>query len=81
MTTIALNYSRSVLNTLWNGVKKTLQGIMIGWMIARQTQANQHVARQLISHGEYRQDDYWTLVSDLNRKTIQNIHKEFGYND
>ena len=54
---------------------------MIGWMIARQTQANQHVARQLISHGEYRQDDYWTLVSDLNRKTIQNIHKEFGYND
>ena len=54
---------------------------MIGWMIARQTQANQHVAKQLIQHGEYRQDDYFTLVAKLNQETIQSIHKEFGNND
>ena len=81
MTTIAINYSRSLLSILWNGLKKTLQGIMIGWMIARQTQANQHVAKQLIQHGEYRQDDYYTLVAKLNQETIQSIHKEFGNND
>ena len=71
MTTIALNYSKSLFNTLWIGIKKTLQGMMIGWMVARQTQANQYVARQLISHGEYRQEEYWNLVARLNRDCIQ----------
>lgn len=78
MTTIALNYSKSLFNTLWIGIKKTLQGMMIGWMVARQTQANQYVARQLISHGEYRQEEYWNLVARLNRDCIQRIHKEFS---
>ena len=78
MTTIALNYSRSLLSTLWNGTKKTLQGMMIGWMLARQSQANQHVARQLIQYGEYPKDEYWNLVAKLNRESIQSIHKEFG---
>ena len=54
---------------------------MIGWIIARQTQANQHVARQLIDTGEYRAEEYWNLVSDLNTKCIQSIHKEFGINE
>ena len=51
---------------------------MIGWMVARQTQANQYVARQLISHGEYRQEEYLNLVARLNLDFIQIIHKEFS---
>ena len=78
MPTIALNYSKSLFNTLLICIKKTLQGMMIGWMVARQTQANQYVARQLISHGEYRQEEYWNLVAKLNRDCIQRIHKEFS---
>jgi len=52
--------------------------MMIGWMLARQSQANQHVARQLIQYGEYPKDEYWNLVAKLNRESIQSIHKEFG---
>ena len=77
MTSIALNYSTKILEGSWRVVKKTLQGMMIGYMIARQTEANRLVAQQLINAGEYRQDDYWTLLNDLNTSTIQSIHKEF----
>ena len=53
---------------------------MIGWMVARQTQANTHLARLLIESGEYNhgEHNYYTILADLNRKTINNIHKEFG---
>lgn len=78
MTTIALNYSTKILEGSWNVVKKTLQGMMIGYMIARQTEANRVVVQQLINAGEYKQDMYWTLLQDLNYKTIQQIEKEFG---
>ena len=78
MTTIALSYSTKILEGSWKVVKKTLQGIMIGYMIARQSEANKAVAQQMINAGEYRQDDYWTLLNDLNARTIQSIHKEFG---
>lgn len=77
MTSIALNYSTKILEGSWKVVKKTLQGIMIGIMISRQTEANRLVAQQLIDAGEYRQHDYWTLLNDLNAKTIDAIHKEF----
>ena len=52
MTTIALNYSTRILEGSWNVVKKTLQGLMLGYAIARQTQANRYVAEQL-SRYEY----------------------------
>ena len=78
MTTIALSYSTKILEGSWKVVKKTLQGIMIGYMIARQSEANKSVAQQMINAGEYRQDDYWTLLNDLNARTIQSIHKEFA---
>tara|TARA_B100000683_G_scaffold18630_1_gene18294 strand:- start:393 stop:635 length:243 start_codon:yes stop_codon:yes gene_type:complete len=78
MTTIALSYSTKILEGSWKVVKKTLQGIMIGYMIARQSEANKAVAQQMINAGEYRQDDYWTLLNDLNARTIQSIHKEFA---
>ena len=83
MTTIALNYSLnlldgflSVLKTIANGIKKILQGLMIGFMVARQTKANEYVAEQMIRYGEYRKDDYYNLLHELNRKTIDNVHKE-----
>lgn len=78
MTTMVLNYSQSLLEGLWGGLKKTLQGVMIGYMIARQTEANRLVAQQLINAGEYRQHDYWTLLNNLNERTIRSVHEEFA---
>jgi hypothetical protein len=77
MTALALNYSQSLFNGIWSVLKKTLQGIMIGYMTARQTQANHYVAQKLIDYGEYRQEDFYVLLADLNRKTIQDIHEKF----
>jgi len=77
MTTLVLNYSQSLFERLWKGLKYTLQGFMIGYMISRQTEANRTVAQMLVNSGEYRQDDYWNLLHQLNHKTIQDIHKEF----
>jgi len=73
MTTLVLNYSTSLLERFWSGLKRTLQGVMIGYMISRQTQANYHVAQMLINAGEYRQDEYYNLVHQLNQKTIKDI--------
>ena len=78
MTTVALNYSKSLLEGLWVGLKKTLQGIMIGYMLARQASANRVVAQQLIDTGEYRQDQYHEVLNRLNQQCIASIHKEFG---
>ena len=78
MTTLVLNYSTSLLEGLWSGVKKTLQGIMLGYAIARQTQANRYVAEQ-ISRYEYNGENYWVILNDLNQKTIQELQKEFGH--
>jgi hypothetical protein len=50
---------------------------MIGWIIARQTQANQHIARQLVDSGEYRREEYWNLLHQLNAKCISSNTKEF----
>lgn len=76
MTTIALNYSKSLLEGLFGSVKKTIQGVMIGMMIARQTQANQEVARQ-VSKYEYNGKNYWQILHQLNAATINSIEKEF----
>ena len=77
MTTVILNYSQSLIEVIINGLKNTLKGVMIGYMIARQTQANRYVADQSVKYGEYRQEEYWVLLNDLNQKTIDQIHKEF----
>jgi hypothetical protein len=49
---------------------------MIGMMIARQTQANQEVARQ-VSKYEYNGKNYWQILHQLNAATISSIEKEF----
>ena len=77
MTTLVLNYSQSLLEGFWSGLKKTLQGFMVGYMVARQCQANRYVAEQ-ISRYEYNGDNYWVILNDLNQKTIKQIHEEFG---
>ena len=77
MTTLVLNYSQSLLEGFWSGLKKTLQGFMVGYMVARQCQANRYVAEQ-ISRYEYNGENYWVILNDLNQKTIKQIHEEFG---
>ena len=82
MTALALqslSFSTKVLEKVGTILKKTLQAMMLGWMIARQTQANTHLARILMDSGEYNRSehDYYTILADLNKKTIDNIHKEF----
>ena len=82
MTALALqslSFSTKVLEKLGRILKKTLQAMMLGWMIARQTQANTHLARILMDSGEYNRSehDYYKIRADLNKKTIDNIHKEF----
>ena len=83
MTALALqslSFSTKVLEKVGTILKKTLQGIMIGWIIARQTQANRYVAQQLIQSGEYNKGEYnyYTLLAELNQKTIDQIHEEFS---
>ena len=77
MTTMVLNYSQSLLEGFWSGLKKTLQGFMVGYMVARQCQANRYVAEQL-SRYEYNGENYWIILNELNQKTIKQIHEEFG---
>lgn len=78
MTTLVLNYSQSLLSVIAHSVKKTLQGMMIGMMIARQTQANAAIAQQLIRSGEYQKEDYYWLLADMNSRAILSINKEFA---
>ena len=80
MTTLVLNYSQSLLDNVIKSLKNTLKALMIGYMVARQTQANTRTA-ELISKYEYNGKDYWLILNELNQKTIKQIHEEFGYND
>lgn len=82
MATLALqslNFSTKVLEKVGTSLKNTLRAMMVGWMIARQTQANTHLAKILMQSGEYNRGEhnYYTILADLNKKTIDNIHKEF----
>jgi len=79
MTTLALqslNFSTSLLEKIGRGFKKTFKGIMIGYMLARQSQANEYIARQLIH--EYPNHTIESLTHELNIKTLNHITKEFG---
>jgi hypothetical protein len=78
MTTIALNYSQNLLNWVNGVAKKTFQGMMIGYIMARQTQANSHIARLMIH--EYREEGHTveSLTHELNVKSLQRIRKEYN---
>ena len=77
MTTIALNYSQNLLNGFWRVFKNILRGIMIGWILSRQTKANEYIARQMIH--EYRGHTIQSLTHELNSKSLKKIRREFGY--
>ena len=79
MTTAILNYSQSLVEVAFNGFKNILKAIIVGYMLARQAQANQAVARELIRIGEYRNTEYWSLVNKLNTQTNGQIKKEYNY--
>jgi hypothetical protein len=50
---------------------------MVGYLVARQTEANKNIAQMLVHHGEYRKDEYYTCLAKLNSDTIKLIHEEF----
>lgn len=79
MTTIALNYSQSLLNGFWRVFKKILQGIMFGYIMARQNQINHRIAQQMIH--EFRRGGHTveSLHAELNSKSLEKIKREFGY--
>ena len=81
MTEKTLNYSRNLFEVFWSGLKKSLEGMMIGWMLSRSQSANRYVAQQLIDIGEYRSDQYYEVLREINLKCIDSINKEFGRND
>jgi hypothetical protein len=81
MTALALqslSFSTKLLNGLFSAIKKTLQGMMVGYILARQSSVNRIVAQQLIDAGEYRQDQYYDVLHKMNQQCIASIHKEFG---
>jgi len=76
MTTIALNYSKSLLEGLFGSVNKIFMFIAglftsIGKSIqvSRQIEANRQIAKHLLQ--EYPEHTYESLVAELNHKTIQ----------
>ena len=77
MTTIALNYSQSLLNGFWKVFKNILHGIMVGWIMSRQAKANAYIAGQMIH--EYPGHTVESLTHELNSKSLEKIRREFGY--
>lgn len=68
MTQLVLNYSTSLLETIW----EKLKGIGISFIVARQLSVNAECARFLVQNGEYK--DYHEALYALN----QNVLKEWG---
>lgn len=77
MTTIALNYSQNLLNGFLRVIKKTLQGIMFGYIMARQNQINHRIAQQMIH--EFRREGHTveSLHAELNQRSMTKLKKEF----
>ncbi len=76
MTTLTLQ-GLNLFEVISNFFKKTCRSIMVGYMVARQTEANKNIAQMLVHHGEYRKDEYYTCLAKLNSNTIKSIHEEF----
>ena len=73
MTELALSYSKGFLESSWNAIKLTLQGIMVGIVVARQVEANKYLAHRMPGVS------YTDTLAKLNKETIDSIHKEFNY--
>ena len=85
MTALALNYSQKLTHLIevvlkvvkkaavvtYKSVVKTLEGMMIGYMLARQSQANYYIATKMLH--EYPGHTVESLHAELNRKTLNSI--------
>ena len=69
MTTLVLNYSTNLLESLFTFLKTFLAKTMLGWQMARQMQANSHIA-PLLKH-EYPNMTISQIQDQLNRKTLE----------
>ena len=65
MTQLVLNYSTSLLESIWENLK----GIGRSFVYARQMSVNREVAEYLHRTGEYR--TYHEALDSLNRKALQ----------
>ena len=69
MTTLVLNYSTNLLESLLTSLKTFLVKVMVGWQLARQMESNIKIAHML-------KHDYpgWTIeqiAEKLNRETLK----------
>ena len=67
MTTIVLNYSTNLLESIWQNLKGFGQSLIF----ARQMAANREVAEYLYRTGEY--NSYHEALTDLNAKALEAI--------
>ena len=70
MTTIVLNYSTSLLESLLKSLKTLLINLYIGWTNARQKSTNREVAILLLRHAksDYTNETVDSLTARLNEK-------------
>ena len=70
MTTIVLNYSTSLLESLSKSLKTLLINLYIGWTTARQKSTNREVAILLLRHAksDYMNETVDSLTVRLNEK-------------
>ena len=68
MTTIVLNYSTSLLESLSKSLKTLLINLYIGWTTARQKSTNREVAILLLRHAksDYMNETVDSLTARLN---------------
>ena len=69
MTTLVLNYSTNLLESLFTSLKTFLVKVMVGWQMARQMSANDRIAH-MIKH-EYPHMSVPQITDELNRKTLK----------
>ena len=76
--TLSLSYSQRIVELLWGGLKNTLRSIALGIILARQTQANTYIVKELMKSGEYKRGHTEiSLLYELNQKTLQRLKDEW----
>lgn len=70
MTTLVLNYSTNLLESIFKTLKGILASIMIGWQNARQRSANRECAIQMLrmAKSDYPYHNVDSLTAELNDK-------------
>ena len=69
MTTLVLNYSTNLLESLFTSLKTFLVKVMVGWQMARQMEANNRIAHML--RHDYPKWSVEQIAQKLNRETLK----------